>query len=223
MSKNARRKSRKKKSMSTRSMAKMALSKINNMQESTEIKYYDESDFTQLNFDDAGIVRNIMSELQQGIDSTSRIGDEVSLQSIDFRYMVTKARYASPNNITQLVDRVRVVLFIDKTNIVNNSSQLFDKLGSPLTTLSQYRRSRRNDFNIIYNKVHTLSENYHPYDTVFKFIDLKGMVQRWTVGDNPAITENSIKLCIIGDIPNGNSDGVKPLFDSFIRIRYTDK
>lgn len=107
-------------------------------------------------------------------DDNERIGDAVSVKSLNLSYTVYLANGAATS--ADAFNRVRCVLFWDKDPVVTNSAgtyqsdvpewqQMFQtpnlqtSLGSPLVIISQYDHDKRHRFEFLHDKVHSLASN----------------------------------------------------------------
>jgi len=107
-------------------------------------------------------------------DVDSRVGDEVNVKNILFKYSLQIANGASTP--AQAVNRIRVMLFWDNDCVMPNAAgsyvvnvpewqQILQSLritsgaDDPSVALSPYDHDKRNRFNFLYDELHTLCPN----------------------------------------------------------------
>jgi len=122
-----------------------------------------------------GGIQAVRIGTQQGTtDVNSRIGDEVNVKKIQFKYSLQIANGASTP--AQAVNRIRVMLFWDNDCVMPNTAGLYvvnppewqqilqsitvgSGVDDPSVALSPYDHDKRNRFNFLYDELHTLCPN----------------------------------------------------------------
>ncbi len=198
---------------STTAQKALALAKRNRRKiAKVEIKNFD----TKLNVADMDVLPTIvqLTNIAQGNTTITRDGAQCTVIGIDFRYFVriNTIAVASIVRVMLVLDRQTNQLVYGIADLMEDSS-IRDNIVSPMN-LDNNRR-----FQILYDRVHSLSINGVRGAFVRKFIK-KDIVLRYDAS-TPAIadlTQNSLSLVHMSDeIANF------PVLTTSVRLRFLDK
>ncbi len=202
--------SKKAQKASTRSIAKKALSKINRYERAGEKKFKDTNILSEL-FDSTGNIYTLNSVVQDNTEST-RNGDKIYNLFINLN-----GTFALDPD--QTANKLRVILYYDKTNDVAAASNLLEQTGTVNGVNGQYKRQTR-DFWI------------KLFDRQFVINDFHSNVLKWHIRKklrkdtqfeqaSSTIATGAIKLMVLSDA--SAPSGVKPSVTFSSRVSYSDQ
>lgn len=188
------------------------VSLIKKEMDNTEVKNFDVSSTPLIACGwDMLAVTNVFNPAQ-GVAINQRVGNEVLVSGLDLRYWLTNAS-------TSKFGVMRVIVFLDKQNVLPVSSML-DSAGLVNTVSAPqcfYSRSNREKFVILYDKTHTLdsTENAQYFERCL-------IPKKWQcklINAASTVAENQLKIVFIANETVATSS----LFYSFnLRTYYTD-
>lgn len=168
---------------------KTVKSMVRDMQKRVEQKYFDQT--IAINPVVAGTLHNI-SDITRGTDVTQRLGNEVTLQKVEFRLS------ASLNpNITKAA--IRYIIFIDTMGY--NAPAVSDMLelaliGTTYTDISPYVWDYRKRFRVLKDEVLSLTQG-GPNEYIAKQFSIKLGIQSYNIGASTTF-KNQLYILIIG-------------------------
>lgn len=95
-----------------------------------------------------------LTGVSQGTTDSTRIGDKLTMRSLRISYEATVA------DSTNMVRFIIVQWFPNSTLLAPTSSYVLSTIGSALAPQSPYIHDYKNQFNVLYDKVHILSTDY---------------------------------------------------------------
>lgn len=168
---------------------KTVKSMVRDMQKRVEQKYFDQT--IAVNPVVAGVLHNI-SDITRGTDVTQRLGNEVTLQKVEFRLS------ASLNaNVTKAA--IRYIIFIDTMGY--NAPAVSDMLeaaliGTAYTDISPCVWDYRKRFRVLKDKVLSLTKG-GPNEYVAEQFHIKLGIQSYNIGASTTF-KNQLYILIIG-------------------------
>lgn len=185
-----------------------ALKLVRRINRSIEKKFSDH--LAQVDVGNAGTITNLTT-MVQGIKDTERIGDTVTLKSIQLRFNAFMA--AGVGNST-----ARFIIYYDKQNSSANPIDILQNVGGAQSVHSDYHHDRRHEFVILYDNLYSLNDSGASGKIFKRFINLRNKVCQFHAGTT-TVNTGAIKLLLIAQT------GValeQPGFNYFIRLNYTD-
>lgn len=161
-------------------------------------------------------IENLVN-IARGTEYYQRIGREVTLRSIELRGIVQ----AQPTtNVPQTV-RMQLVLDRQPSGALPNYSDIV----TSGVLLGSYNLDNRKRFQTILDEYIDLGEygqdNSHKTIIFKKPLFVNTVFNAGTTGDITDISENTLYLCLISDIPAAT--GKQPVFVGNVRFRFTDE
>ncbi len=154
-----------------------------------------------------------LSQVAQGSDYTSRVGDSIRLQTLELRMRVFQNLTA-----TQTVFRVVVFRDLDGYGVAPAITDLFDATGGAGNTISQYNWLNNQRFSILFDELQTFSSTNESTAAVAFKTDHQGHVKY--LGTTAATASNgkgSVYLLVVSD------EGVNtPTYAYNSRVTFTD-
>lgn len=135
---------------STAQLVHLALSQIGKIQQSQELKY------VSIMTDDTDVVYNpviyLVSDIDQGLSDSQRVGDAVLMKDLDVRLNVLHDNSSATG--------IRLIFFIDKQNTITSASDLLVTTGSDEALVSHYVWDNRKQFTVLYDSVLEVDGTY---------------------------------------------------------------
>jgi len=178
-----------------------------------EVKNYDQNNTTTLFGWDGLAVASLNNVIPQGVGQAGRVGDEILITGLDMRYVIENTSAAT-------LCQARVIVFVDRENalpvnqVLNLPAGIVNTVTAPL---SFYNRLYRDQFTILYDKMHTLDVTENSQYAERIKIPLKTKVQF-----QPGLTtvlNGMIKIAFIGSV-NPAASPLQYRYQS--RVYYTD-
>jgi len=173
--------------------------------------------FGPLAIDNSGTMSVVANSVTQGDGVAERIGRSIKCSGIDFRYHVTA-------NSAATAASMRVIVILDKTNaLVQAADILYNGAGFTLGTsracMSFYNRNNRNDFVVLYDKLHDFDFATGDFQ-VYEKINIKNHHTTKFVDDSALVAENAIRVFCISDQPLAGA--ARPTIEWVMSYYYTD-
>ncbi len=177
-----------------------------------EFKFHDVQ-FTSANISTSAKITEL-TNIPQGDTDQSRDGAQVKLTKINIRYMIT-AHASDPTTLVRVMlvhDRQTNQAIYEILDLLQDTSAN-DSICSLLNLDNKYR------FAILYNKVHTFSDNWKEasFHEINKTLNLKIRYDNSTP-DITDLTSSSLSLVMISTSASTNF----PVATVFARLRYVD-
>lgn len=178
-----------------------------------EVKNYDQNNTTTLFGWDGLAVASLNNVIAQSVGQSGRVGDEILITGLDIRYVIE-------NTAPGVLGQARVIIFSDRENalpvnqVLNLPAGIVNTVTAPL---SHYNRLYRDQFTVLYDKIHSLdaTENSQYVERVKIPLKLKCQFQ-------PGLTtvlNNMLKIAFIGS----TTAAASPLQYRYqSRVYYTD-
>lgn len=197
----------------------MALSKDvkrlkQDLRQEVEVKNYDTNTATAQLFGwDLLSVQSLNAVIPQSIAQGGRVGDEIMMTGLDLRYVVE-------NTSASILGQARVIVFVDKDNVLPVNQVLFPTgaSGTANAPMCFYNRQYREKFTILYDKLHTLdvTENAQYSERIKIPLKLKCNFQAGLT----TVLNNMIKIAFIGSV---NPVGSVLQYRMLSRLYYSDQ
>lgn len=183
------------------------------MRAEVEVKNYDQNNTTTLFGWDGLAVASLNNVIPQGVGQSGRIGDEILITGLDMRYVIE-------NTSVSTLCQVRVIIFSDTENalpvnqVLNLPAGIVNTVTAPL---SLYNRLYRDQFKILYDKIHTLDATENA-----QYVERVKIPMKLKVQFQPGLTtvlNNMLKIAFIGS----TAAAASPLQYRYqSRVYYTD-
>lgn len=210
---------RKRNGKSTKAKANKALKMVRQLTKNIEHKFYVRS-IVEPQIDNDGIVYSLLNNISQGLNDQNRIGDKITIKSIEFRYawqsntIVPAVGAANPRGMV-----CRAIMYWDKTNTLNNPDDIMQATAGSAAPFSNVKHDEQGNYIIIFDKFFRLNPTSALSSMNFKFKRHVNKTVRFDAGTN-LILSNDLKLCFITNIGSGDPD--QPSAQFWSNIKYTD-
>lgn len=144
--------------------------------------------------------------IPQGVSDQERIGDKITVKSIRLKYSLA---------IGDATNYVRFIIFQWKQNTVYTSAPTVPSILASVTPTiySQYNWDNRSNFQILYDRTHTLLSN-RPNVFVTRRINIKYLAKQLQfVGGSATVGSNMIYCLAISDSSAVPNPGILASFD----------
>jgi len=173
--------------------------------------------FGPLAIDNSGTMSAVSNSITQGDGVAERIGRAVKCSGMDFRYHVTA-------NSAVTAASMRVIVILDKTNALVQAADILYAgagftLGTSRACMSFYNRNNRNDFVVLYDKLHDFDFSTGDFQAYEK-VNIKSNHITKYVDDSALVTENAIRVFCISDQPLAGA--ARPTIEWVMSYYYTD-
>jgi len=188
-------------------VAKKALRVANKVKKAVEVKTSSKA-FSTVVFTQAGTV-SLINGLIQGIQHNDRIGREIRMIGIHFRFKISQA--SANSNFSS----VRVMVVQDRQQVEGKAPLVLDIL-KEAKVISLKKLDMQKRFRFIYDRVFTTNDNSvsSMYRSFFKKLSIPVGYSGPLVGD---IHKNGVYLVLLGDQSSNNNS-----FTSTDRFWFTD-
>lgn len=199
----------KKRNVTAMAKANKALSLASQMARSVEKKFA----ITDIvnNCDNLGSVFEL-NDVAQGLGDSNRVGDRLTVERVKLNmYRVL------PGSATGRFS-IRVLVILDKQNLISDCSQVFMNTGSNICPFNQFVKDYRLRFSILYDSLPNHMDQYNKGDTLAwqRRIAIKTQFNAGTTD----ILSGAVKLIVLANV--GSSVAQKPLLIGTVRVDYTD-
>lgn len=143
----------------------------------------------------------------QSTGATGRTGDSIKLKALTLRGLIDY-------NTLGIAEMVRVIIFVDKQNVVTTGAQLLQYTGVYMATNSPKNEGNKFDTKILYDKAFPVSV-YRP-QAKFNVVLKLGFHVHFAAGTT-TVENNALKMCFISQNP-ANS----PKFSYISRVTFVD-
>lgn len=146
--KNNRRRRKNRGKLSLKKLAKEVSSVKKQLKEDIEVKSYDGTlGLTAITW--SGSTTTGLCTPSQGVGRSARIGSQVRVTGMDFRYYCQAG-------VTSANQALRVILFIDKSNVVSAPADVLEAayLGTSAAPLAFFDRDKRQDIIVLHDQIH---------------------------------------------------------------------
>lgn len=194
-------------SQCAKSIAKLALKKVNKINKAVEVKFYD----TNMPLIEPSFHGTIieLNALGQGLTDSQRVGDKIRGTSFSSSWRIL--------NNQLLYVTLRFILIWDKLNTINSTDQILMNTTGNQVLNSDYVVDRRVDFTVLYDRRFNMTSGHNRVST-FK-INKKLNKTVTFQGGSQDIDQGSLKLIIFS---NEDGTGDLPLVSGYSRFRYKD-
>jgi hypothetical protein len=192
-------------------VARQALQVAQSLKASVEKKY------AITIFEDSEVIRTgavfFLNETQQGLgDAGERVGDVIRMTRIRF-----SLQFIQPVSLTGS-HAMRMVIVLDKQNVLANAGDLFIGVGTQHAPMLQYTKDYRLQYVVLYDSFAMNLDTYHPSHT--KHLDMKVNINTRYIQGPDQMTTGALKVIFLSDLPG--SAPQYPQVTGTIRCDYTD-
>jgi len=200
---------RKKAGKGTRALAKRAFSLAKNIASSKEVKYHDIKIDTEVDWSAAGPLD--LANIAPGLADTSRIGDQIRVTSINFKWIAYRQ--------TSAATYIRVIVIRDHQDAILDIGSVLQEVDTPSGFQSHYVHDVRPQYSVIFDKYFKLSDDYSNSSAQRWYKKLNFKIQ-YVAGSTSVISKNQIKAFAISDVSSQAS--AKPQLYGYMRLNYLD-
>lgn len=153
-----------------------------------------------------------LNDVAQGLGDSNRVGDRLTVERVKLNMYRVLPGSASGRF------SVRVLVILDKQNLVTDCSQVFMNTGSNITPFNQFVKDYRLRFSVLYDSLPNHLDQYNKGDTIAwqRRIVIKTQFNAGTTD----ILSGALKLIVLGNV--GSATATKPLLIGTVRVDYTD-
>lgn len=162
--------------------------------------------------------QSVVTNIAQGQTQNQRIGDNLNLLSLQFRFRLSLGSTPTDGPV-----RVIVYQWHDMSSGSDPvPADILQTIGTASSFLAPYAESQQKDYSILYDKTYTLTAAQRPVYCSPRISINGGKFMQRSMHFKPAssvLARNNLYLLFIGQ----NASGVTcPFIDFICRVRYTD-
>lgn len=152
--------------------------------------------------------------IQPGTTNHTRVGREVYVTSVEVNMFIEAG-----SSVALAQQPVRIICILDKRNTITAVNDVLVSVGNPVSIISHYLKSKRNDYIVKHDKSHVLDVGKQT--SFFSYLKIK--INKKVIFDQTnTITQNNFRIIFMGDGDPAAAGSYKPNIKCLIRVNYTD-
>jgi len=133
---------------------------------------------------------SLLNDVPQGSAQSQRIGDSYKAQTLTLRGIVSAG--------AALAESVRIIVYLDKQNLITTGAQLLDNAGGGFAVISSKQEDNKYQTRILYDRLFHVSPGYQPKQYFEMVIPINEHVH-FTAGTT-TIKDNALRILSIGQL-----------------------
>jgi len=133
---------------------------------------------------------SLINNMPQGTAQAQRVGDSVKMQTLTLRGIVSAG--------ATLAETVRVIVFLDKENLITTGAQMLDNAGGGYAVISSKQEDNKYQTRILFDRVFHVSPGYRPKQSFTAVIPIN-IHTHFTAGTT-TIKDGALRILSIGQL-----------------------